>query len=393
MSPGCSSAAARSGEPPHVSRRGFLAASGGAAVGALAGCSGGPIGGPDEVTFATLTIPAVAEVLIAEEEGYFEERDIDLQIERIQSAPKATPQLASGEYDVATGSIGASVFNSIAQDIDIRVVADQTQYWPGQPSSNRIWGRTAALEGAESIYDLPGGLTVGLHGSGNVDSYIIARILELNGLSWADMETTEVMYTNMPVTMAEGEIDLAAVPDPLGLQVSQQADATQLGYASMVAPRMQIGAYLFGGPFADERPGVATRWLEAYLEGVRSYYEMGGFQNENVATIISDAFELPADVIRMSIPSLPHKNGLLNRESIDSQQTYHHCQGTVEETVSVDDVVEESFLESALETVGRLEDEQARPSVSTIEEWGQKAPVPYPSVGEERVPENFPESC
>lgn len=373
----------------------MLAATGTAAVGGLAGCSGGPIGGPDEVTFATLTIPAVAEVLIADERGYFADRDIELSVERIQSAPKATPQLANGTYDVATGSIGASVFNAVAQDVGIRVVADQTQYWPGQPSSNRIWIREGARAGAEDIYDLPDGLTVGLHGAGNVDSYVIARILQLNDMTWADVEKSEVYYTNMPVTMAEGEIDLVAIPDPLGLQIPRRAEATQLGYASMVAPRMQIGAYLFGEPFAEERPDVARRWLEAYLEGVREYYELGGFQSETVAGIVSEAFGLPADVIRRSIPSLPHKNGYLNRESIASQQTYHHCRGTVEETVAVDAVVDESFLEGALEEVGRLDQDTARPDVSTIEAWGEQAPSPYPPVGPQRVPEQFPgaDSC
>ncbi|MGM0372595.1 MAG: ABC transporter substrate-binding protein [Halobacteriota archaeon] len=373
-----------------LSRRAYLASAGVATATALGGCLGAVDSGPDTVTFGTLTIPAVAEILIARDRGYFEDRNIELEVKRIQSAPKATPQLASGDLDVATGSIGASLFNSVAQDIDIRVVADQTQYWPGQPSANRIWARSAAVPDTDSIYDLPEGLTIGLHGSGNVDSYVWGRILELNDMTWDDVSTTEVLYNNMPVTMAEGQIDACSIPDPLGLQVADQADATQLGYASMVAPRMQIGAYLFGGPFAEERPEVATRWVEAYLEGVREYYELGGFPSEEVATIVSDTFDLPKAAIQASIPSLPHKNGHLNADSVENQQAFYACRGNVDETVPIGDVIDETFLESALDTVGRLDDEAARPDVETIEQWGENALSPYPPVGEQRTPSEFP---
>lgn len=375
------------------SRRTFLAGAGSATIAAVGGCLdslGGSGGGPETVTFGTLTIPAVSEVLIARDRGYFEDRDIELEINRIQSAPKATPQLASGDLDVATGGIGASLFNSVAQDIDVRLVADQTQYWPGQPSGNRIWARSAAVPDADSIYDLPDDLTIALHGAGNVDSYVWGRILALNDMTWADVSTTEILYNNMPVAMAEGEIDACAIPDPLGLQVARKADATQLGYASMVAPRMQIAGYLFGGPFAENRPDVATRWLEAYLEGVRDYYELGGFPSDEVATIVSETFDLPKGVIKASVPSLPHKNGRLNADSVANQQEFYACRGNVDETVPTDDVIDESFIEDALDEVGRLDPEEARPSVETIQEWSKNAPNPYPPVGEQRVPAEFP---
>lgn len=373
-----------------LSRRKFLAGTGAASAAAIGGCLGAPSGRPETVSFGTLTIPAVSEVLIAQDRGYFEDRNIELEIDRIQSAPKATPKLANGDLDVATGSIGASLFNSVAQDIDIKVVADQTQYWRGQPSSNRILFRESVLEDTDSIYDIPDGLTIGLHGRGNVDSYIWGRILALNDMTWEDVTATEVLYTNMPTTMAEGEMDACAIPDPLGLQVLDEASATRLGYASMVAPRMQIGAYLFGGPFMEDRPEVATRWLEAYLEGVREFYEMGGFPSDEVATIVNDAFDLPKSAVKASIPSLPHRNGYLNEESVRNQQAYHACRGTVEDAVDISRVIDHSYLKSALETVGTLDEAEAKPSVETIQQWSENAVTPYPPIGEIREPNGFP---
>jgi ABC-type nitrate/sulfonate/bicarbonate transport system substrate-binding protein len=371
-------------------RRAFLAATSGAVACSLGGCLGLGQQRANTVTFGTLTIPAVAEVLIARERGFFEERNIQLEIERIPGAPRATPRLASGDLDVATGSVGASLFNSVADGVDITVVADQTQYWPGQPSANRIWVRDAVYEEGMSLADVGEDFTIALHGRGNVDAYIWGRLLQLNDMSWNDVTSTEILYTNMPGAMAAGEIDACSIPDPLGLQLARVADVSQLLYGSAVAPSMQIGVYLFGGPFINNRPDVGRRWLEAYLLGVREYYEMGGFPDEEVASIVSEAFELPKAAIRASVPSLPHKNGRVDRGSVRNQQAYHACRGLVPEPVDVNAVVDQSLLEDALAAVGRLEESAARPSVSTIERWAANAPADYAPVERERRPDGFP---
>ncbi|MFW6017892.1 MAG: ABC transporter substrate-binding protein [Halapricum sp.] len=374
-------------------RRRFLAAASATATAGIAGCNG-LLGSssesntdPDTVTFGTLTIPAVSEILVARDRGYFEERDIELEIERIQSAPQATPRLASGDLDTATGSVGASLFNSVAQGVEINVVADQTQYWRGQPSSNKVLIRPEAYTEGMTLSDVSEDFTIALHGQGNVDAYIWARLLQRNDMTWDDVQTTEILYTNMTSAMSAGEIDAAAIPDPLGLGMIDETGAERLLYASEVAPRMQIGVYLFGEPFMEDRPEVARRWLEAYLLGVRKFYELGGFPSEEVASIVSEEFDLPTDLIQMSIPSLPHKDGRVNRESIMSQQAYHHCRGEVEEQAEESAIVDESLLEDALEEVGRLDDPE--PSVETVNEWGQNSPVPYSEI-EVDEPEGFP---
>ncbi|MEF8882043.1 MAG: ABC transporter substrate-binding protein [Halapricum sp.] len=386
-----------------TNRRRFLTVTGVAAASSIGGCLGilgsdssdsnTPTSGTTDfetstVTFGTLTIPAVSEVLIAKEKGYFEERGIDLQIQRIQSAPQATPQLASGNLDAATGSIGASLFNSVAQGVEINVVADQTQYWRGQPSSNKVLIRPEKYTEGMSLSDVSEDFTIALHGPGNVDAYIWGRLLQRNGMTWDDVQTKEILYTNMTAAMNSGEIDAAAIPDPLGLGMIREAGAKRLLYASEVAPEMQIGAYIFGGPFINDRPNVAQRWLEAYLLGVRDYYEMGGFPSDEVASIVNEEFGLPESAVKASIPSLPHKNGQLNTESIMNQQDYHHCRGQVEQKADLSSIVNESLLEGALDEVGRLDD--PKPSIETINEWGQNAPAPYSELETIDPPESFP---
>gem|GEM_PF-2494020 len=373
-----------------ASRRRFLAAGSGAALAATAGCLSMLRDDGDVVTFGTLPIAAVAEIHLAEERGYFEDRGIDLEIERITGAPQAVPQLASGELDVASGSIGASIFNSIAQDVPVQIVADQTQWWENQPSGNRIWVREELYSDGMALSDVEGTPTVAINGEGGSMDYVVGRLLASEGMGWADIEITEMPFPDMIGAMAGGEIDLCSIPDPLGLQVASEANAGQLLYGSEVAPRMQIAGYFYGQPFIEERPAVARRWLEAYLLGVREYYEMGGFPDEELAGIISDAIDVPVGAIRSSIPSLPHKNGFVNVDSIMRQQEYHACRGYVDETVEAEAIVNESILDEALAEVGRLDEAEATPSVANIEEWSESAPAPYPPLGDMTPPSEFP---
>ena len=373
-----------------TSRRGFLAFGGAAVTASLGGCLGTVGETTDTVAFGTLPIAAVAEVFVAKDRGFFADRNIEIETERITGATQAVPQLASGDLDVASGSIGAGVFNSIAQDVPVRAVADQTQYWDDQPSGNRFWIREELYEEGMSFSDLPENPTIAINGEATAMDYLVGRLLQLNGMGWDDVTVTEMPFPDMISAMGSGEIDACTIPDPLGLQVAQQTGARQLLYGSQLAPRMQIATYFFGEPFMEDRPDVARRWLEAYLLGIREYYDQGGFPNEEVASIISEEIEVPVPAIQASIPSLVHKNGRINVDSLMRQQEFHACRGYLDETVSADEVVDETLLDAALEEVGRLDESEATPSVDTIHEWSETAPAPYPPVGEIMVPEDFP---
>lgn len=374
-----------------ASRRNFLALGGAVTVSSLGGCLGEIAETTDTVSFGTLPIAAVAEIFIARDRGFFADRDIELEIERITGASQAVPELASGDLDVASGSIGAGMFNSIAQGVPVRAVADQTQYWERQPSGNRFWIRQELYSEGMSFSDLPENPTVAINTEANAMDYLLGRLLQLNDMGWGDVSVTAMPFPDMISAMGSGEIDACTIPDPLGLQVASETGAGQLMYGSQLAPRMQIATYFFGEPFAEDRPDVARRWLEAYLLGVREYYEMGGFPSEEVASIVNEEIEIPVPAIRASVPSLVHKNGRINVDSLMRQQEYHACRGYLDETVAADEVVDQSLLDAALEEVGRLDEEEATPSVATMEEWSQAAPAPYPPVGAVTVPDGFPD--
>ncbi|EMA57744.1 ABC transporter substrate-binding protein [Halorubrum kocurii] len=378
------------------SRRKFLGAAGATTAAALGGCLGSTLGsgGVDTVTFGTLPIATVVPVLIAQEEGYFEDRNIEVERERINGVPLATPELSSGDIDVAAGSFGASIANSIAQDVPIRIAADMAQHYPNVPGAARVWARediyTEDATFPEIADAVDGPLSVAHNAEGGSLDYILGRVLAANDMSWSDVEVSEIQFSNMVSAMMSGDTDVCIVPDPLGLALANNANAGHVLYGSAVAPRMQIAAYFFGGPFIEQRTDVAVRWLEGYLKGVRKYYEMGSYPNDEVATIINDAFDINKQAIKSSVPAIPNKNGRVNQDDVMRQQEYHACRGYIDETVDRSTLFDTSLLSDALDSVGRVSEAEATPSPDQVQQWGENAPQQYTPIGEISQLPDFP---
>lgn len=376
------------------SRRDVLAAGGTTALASLAGCSGLLGESTDTVTFGSLPVATAVPVLIAEEKGYFEDRNIDLKRERIGGVPLATPKLASGDLDVAAGSIGASVFNSIAQDVPIRIAADFAKHYPEVPSAARLWAREGIYSEDVTLSDLvdqvDGQLTVAHNANGGSLDYVLGRILDVNDVAWEDVAVKEIGFSDMIPAMLSTEIDAAIAPDPLGLALASNANAGHVVYASAVLPRFQMAGHFFGGPFMEDRSDVAVRWLEALILGIRDYYEMGSYPADEVASLVNEAFDIDTMAVKSSVPALPHKNGAFNVDSLMRQQEYHACRGYIDETVPRDAIHDQELRAKALDSVGKLSAEEATPSPSLLSEWSEAAPRPYHPVGESYPITSFP---
>src|SRR3972149_6254206 len=68
-----------------------------------------------------------AGIFVALEKGYFREAGVDLKLEPFVSSVKMLPALSTGDLEIATGGVAASLFNGIA---------------PSRPAAS--WSRTCA---------------------------------------------------------------------------------------------------------------------------------------------------------------------------------------------------------------------------------------------------------
>lgn len=378
---------------PAISRRGYLkAATSASAVTGLTGLSGclgilGDDGGGGTVRMSYVPTSALAPLLLAIEEGYFEERDIEVQLERMPTS-QIYPQLQTGQLDAAHIALSASIFNTIADGINIRMVADVVRTAPNVPALTRIMIHEDLYEEGMTIADLPDNFTWALITDAGVNEYLAARELQVRGMTWDDVEITTMQFPDMIPAMASDSIDVASIAFPLAAQMQQETGAQHYRYFSEPAPELQVAGILFGESILEDRPEVGRGWLEAYVEGIHEYYDRG-YYDDQIISIVNDYLEIPEPALRASPPQLHHKNGRLLTDSIMGQQEFLDCRGYLNDTVDEDEIIDHSLLEEALDNVGRADNPE--PSPGEFDAMVANTQVPFPELQEEYDLSGFPD--
>src|SRR5215216_3092625 len=66
-----------------------------------------------------------APIYVAQEKGYYQEQGLEIEFSRMQGGGEMIAPLASGQVDAAIGAPSAGLFNAIARDVPLRIVADK----------------------------------------------------------------------------------------------------------------------------------------------------------------------------------------------------------------------------------------------------------------------------
>lgn len=107
--------------------------------------------------------------------GYFEDYNIEVEFATFGNSDEMLPAIAAGEVDVAGGISTASFFNSIAQGIDVRMIADKGHNVEGSSYFTFVI-REDLKEEIKDYSDLKG-RTIAVSSQNAVDDYISVRCL------------------------------------------------------------------------------------------------------------------------------------------------------------------------------------------------------------------------
>ncbi|MDY6867727.1 MAG: ABC transporter substrate-binding protein, partial [Chloroflexota bacterium] len=203
------------------------------------------------------------------------------------------------------------------------------------------------------IADLAG-RKLGVVSPNSLLNYMGDDILQQEGLTIDDMEMVILPFPDMVVAFESGAIDAAHLLYPFASQVIDEEITTVL-----VEPgdSIQINSIYFGPRLLDPaNREMGVRFLMAYVKGLRDLY-VNGMDEENAA-IVNQYTEIPIPAIQQSPPPAVSPDGVLNEVSIEDQMLYFIERGTVEasEPIPLEKFIDHSFLEEALERLGKFEE-------------------------------------
>src|SRR5258708_32804463 len=131
---------------------------------------------------------------IADRKGYFRAEGLDVSLTTLANSPQMIGPLGMGQLDVGAGTVAASLYNAVAQNIALRAVADKGSMRPGYGFSGLLVRKDLIDSGRfKSFKDLKGlKIAVGTFGSAN--SSAVNEALKRGGLTWDDATMVELPF-------------------------------------------------------------------------------------------------------------------------------------------------------------------------------------------------------
>jgi NitT/TauT family transport system substrate-binding protein len=295
---------------------------------------------------------------IAEKKGYFKEYNIDVEFATFANSDDMLPALAAGKIDIAGGVSTASFFNSIAQGINVKMIADKGHNLTGKSYFTFVIDKDQ--EGKIKDYKDLKGKRVAVSSENAVDDYIFQQMLDHNGLTRDDVKFVLLPdFANMLAAMQTNTIDAALQIEPLITKGAADNIHVKFGDATDFAPKAQIAMVLASPQFVTDRHDVSIRFMLAYLKGLRDYNDVfvkGIGDKQGVIKIMTEytALKDPKLWEKVNVTGLD-PNGNMYVDDIKSQYEWYKQRGALIKDIDLKQAIDTTLAEEAVKILGKYE--------------------------------------
>jgi ABC-type nitrate/sulfonate/bicarbonate transport system substrate-binding protein len=301
-----------------------------------------------------LANPSDVYTYLAIEKGYFKEQGIETQLHFFDSGPSIIPPMSAGQLDVGRGTISAGLFNAYTRGLAIKIVASGSRVIAGVNHFSLAVRND--LAGEIATYADLRGRTLAYPGEGSGNVVALDRALQKGGLSIDDVQHVTMAFPDILAALGNRAIDGGLLVEPLTTLGQQRGVLVRWKDASDFTLGQEVSVLTYAPRFMEERPATARRFMVAYLQGLREYYEafFGGKQNQDeVIEVLTRYTTIKDPAIFKQMPAHGvDPNGRVSTESLQADQEWFLARGLQQAPVSMDQVVAHQYVNAALETLG-----------------------------------------
>lgn len=314
-----------------------------------------PPSAPVSVTVGTLGLASDAGVYIALERGYFREQGLDVRDTRFDAGARVIPALAAGQIDVGGGSPSSGLFNAMARGIGIEIVADRGR--AGSDSSYMAFVLRRDLAESGTVREPADfrGRRVATIANDNANVIQFDRYMRGGGLTYKDADMVVMPGGDMIAALANGSIDMAAVAEPIPTRAVAAGAGVRWKGSHEVYPQQQAAVLMFSPTFGQEKTEAARRFMLAYLQGVRAYYDafFRNRQRDEVVAILTRTTSLTDPrLYDEMVPFAVDPDGWVNEQSLTEDLDWLVREGLVPERPDLTRYLNRAYLDYALARLG-----------------------------------------
>jgi NitT/TauT family transport system substrate-binding protein len=303
---------------------------------ALAGCGGSDDdggtaqGGPDQVTIGLIPIVDVAPIYLGIEQGFFEDRDIELTVELAQGGAAIVPAVMSDQYQFGFSNV-VSMMVARSEGLPVRLVG------PGVRSTSE---QGADFNGVAVPGDSPirtaadlEGKTVGVNTLNNICGVSINESVRKAGGDPSRLTYVELPPPDMPAALDAGQIDATCMSEPFLSGYLAAGGRTVASNYADVAPDADIAVYFTSEKLLQSDPDLVARFTEALAESEAYAQE---HPEETRATATTYTSLTAEQVAGVTLPRFPTE---LNRDSLERIAELADGDGLLREPVDLDELL------------------------------------------------------
>ena len=194
-----------------VLRRSFTVGLAGLTIAALAACGAqsptadDPTSEPggERATIRLVIGPVFYEVVrIAEQEGYFEDENLDVVVSEGGTAAETAAQLIAGQVDIAMSG-GVSIIQGAVENLGIRMILGGTSADPTVDTSGIIARADSGIDGCEDL----AGKTVALQGLNESTHLGVLLCADAAGIDPSSITFVQLPLPNLNDAVLKGDVD------------------------------------------------------------------------------------------------------------------------------------------------------------------------------------------
>jgi NitT/TauT family transport system substrate-binding protein len=280
-----------------------------------------------EVTVGIIPIVDVAPIYLGDEQGFFEERGIDLTLEAGQGGAAIVPGVMSGQFQFGFSNV-TSLMLARGEGLPLKIVA------PGNSSTGKEGEDFSAVVVAadsdiQSAKDLAG-KTVAVNTLNNIGDTTVRESIRQDGGNADDVQFVELAFPDMPAAVASGNVDAAWVVEPFVAISEDQGHRVVAWNLVDTAPELMIAGYFTSEELLDSDPELVENFVDAITESL----EYAEANPDEARAIVQTYTEIDDALIeKVTLPMWPTE---VNEESTQKLADLAEQDGLVKEPVDVE---------------------------------------------------------
>lgn len=331
-----------------------------AAASPTAGTAGSPAGEATasadltEVTVGFIPVLIYAPVALAHDKGYFADYGLDVQLEPLAGGSDMVVLTANGDFDIGVGGTGPAFFNAVARGIDLKLISP-LHFERDEAATPLVVSKKRYDSGELTTPGDLEGKKVSVNARGATE-YWLDTALRTDDLTIDDVDLQTLPFPDVPAALESGALDGAMLGEPLVTQAEKEGLVVRL---EADFPEDFQPTFVWVNPdFAAETPELVTGFMAGMLQGCRDLWGDDWDSDENLA-ILEGYTKVPPELIREASRTWCEPNGDIHAEDLDTLQSFFGDRGLLEydEPLDVEEIIDRSFAEAAVEMIGRSEQE------------------------------------